>query len=126
MLVTIMKRIATKTLIALSCVAALSACNTTTKTVEIKERASESLFNLPKDITEQDVLRGSITPQRAWCDLQHYTLSLSVDPKTKSISGHNQIKYKVLSDAQALQIELQPPMKITKAEQNGKALAIST
>ena len=117
---------ATKAFVTMSCIAALSACNTTTKTVEIKERKSESLFNLPKDITEQDVLRGSITPERAWWDLQHYTLSLNVDPATKSISGSNVIKYKVLNEAQALQIELQPPMKITKAEQNGKTLEITT
>ena len=89
-----MRNMATKAILAMSCIAALSACNTTTKTVEIKERKSESLFNLPKDITEQDVLRGSITPERAWWDLQHYTLSLNVDPATKSISGSNIIKYK--------------------------------
>jgi len=76
--------------------------------------------------TEQDELRGSITKERAWWDLQHYELSVEVFPKTKSIRGKNTITYKVLEKAKVMQIDLQAPMKIDKVEQNGKKLSFST
>lgn len=74
--------------------------------------------------SRQDILRGSITPERAWWDLGFYHLSVTVDPKTKSISGENVITYRVLSNAKRLQVELQKPMKITKVVQNGKILQV--
>ena len=72
--------------------------------------------------TEQDKLRGSITPERAWWDLQHYKLSVKVLPKTKAIKGSNTITYKVLEKGKLMQVDLQPPMRIDRVEQNGKQL----
>ena len=37
--------------------------------------------------TKQDTLRGSITEERAWWDLNHYHLDIKVDPEKKYISG---------------------------------------
>ncbi|MDC8003591.1 M1 family metallopeptidase [Aureisphaera galaxeae] len=74
--------------------------------------------------SEQDRLMGSITPERAWWDLQHYDLSVEVFPSTKSIKGTNTITYTVLESKRVMQIELQNPMKIDKAVQNGKELSI--
>ncbi len=76
--------------------------------------------------TQQDTLRGSITPQRAWWDVQHYTLDVSVDIKEKSISGSNIIKYKVVSNASEMQIDLQQPMHIDKVLQNKKELTFTS
>lgn len=73
--------------------------------------------------THQDTLRGSITPERAWWDLTHYHLDIQVDPATKTIRGVNTISYKVVQPQKMMQIDLQPPLKIEKIEQNGKALA---
>lgn len=72
--------------------------------------------------THQDTLRGSITPERAWWDLTYYHLELQVFPETKSIKGKNEVQYKVLEPQSVLQIDLQPPLKITKVIQNGKEL----
>lgn len=74
--------------------------------------------------TEQDTLRGSITPERAWWDLTYYDLNIKVDPAQKFISGSNTIQYKVLQPAQVMQIDLQVPMKIEKVTQDGKELQV--
>jgi aminopeptidase N len=76
------------------------------------------------DSHQQNIFRGTITPERAWWDLTHYHLDIKVDTKTKSISGTNTMKYKVLSEKKRLQIELQAPMQLTKVEQNGKTLKV--
>ena len=33
-----------------------------------------------QQFTEQDTLRGSITPERAWWDLSYYHLDIEVNP----------------------------------------------
>ena len=77
-----------------------------------------------QQFTHQDSLRGSITPEREWWDLTYYHLDIAVNPETKSIKGKNTIRYTILEPYQTLQIDLQPPMKITKAIQDGEELAI--
>ena len=72
--------------------------------------------------TRQDTLRGSITPERAWWDLTYYHLDITVDPADKTISGQNTVFYRVLKPYQLLQVDLQPPLSITRIEQDGKAL----
>lgn len=72
--------------------------------------------------TEQDTLRGSITPERAWWDLTYYHLDISVHPDRKYISGSNKIQYRVLEAGNRLQVDLQPPLKIDKITQGGKSL----
>ena len=85
----------------------------------------QSLKTNSKTFTHQDTLRGSITTERAWWDLNYYHLDISVDPKTKSIKGKNTIRYTTLEPYQTLQIDLQSPMKITKAIQDGEELIVS-
>ena len=67
-------------------------------------------------------MRGSITPERAWWDLTYYHLNVKVEPDTKFISGSNTIQYKVIEAQKDLQIDLQPPLKITKVIQNGRRI----
>ena len=74
--------------------------------------------------THQDSLRGSITKERAWWDLQHYSLVFDVNPTTKSISGSNVIRYKVIAENQLLQLDLQAPMAILSVTQDGIPLVI--
>ncbi|MEM6686430.1 MAG: M1 family metallopeptidase [Bacteroidota bacterium] len=79
-----------------------------------------------QNFTKQDTLRGSITPERVWWDLTHYHLDIKVDPTEKTIAGSNTIQYKVLTKGQqTLQIDLQPPLQLTKAIQNDKELEIT-
>ena len=70
----------------------------------------------------QDQLRGSITPERAWWDVQHYTLALQVLPATKSLKGSNTITFKTLQTGDKLQIDLQPPLAITRVTHGGAEL----
>lgn len=74
--------------------------------------------------THQDSLRGSITKERAWWDLQHYSLLFDVNPTNKSISGSNLIRYKVIAAHQVLQLDLQAPMAILSVTQDGIPLVI--
>lgn len=73
--------------------------------------------------SRDDTLRGSITPERAWWDLTFYRLNVRVDPSSRSISGHNEVQYKVLEPKQVLQIDLQPPLRIDSVKQDGQILA---
>ncbi len=82
------------------------------------------LFPQSSEVSRQDVLRGAITPERAWWDLSHYHLSVKVDPKKQTLSGTNTMKYRVLAKQERLQVELQAPMQLTKVMQNGQALTV--
>ena len=82
------------------------------------------LLHKKKNFTRQDTLRGSITPEREWWDLSYYHLDIKVEPETKTISGKNTIQYKVLQPYQVMQIDLQPPLELTKVTQNGEQLDI--
>ena len=75
-----------------------------------------------KPFTRQDTLRGSITPERAWWDLTYYHLDIVVNPSDSSIYGTNTVSYRVLKPAVLIQIDLQEPLSLTKAEQNNKVL----
>lgn len=77
-----------------------------------------------QNFTGQDSLRGSITPERKWWDLNYYDLYVDVDPGQKYISGQNTIRYEVLEPKQVLQVDLQPPLKIEKVTQDGKELKV--
>lgn len=76
--------------------------------------------------TEQDTLRGSITPERAWWDLNYYHLDIEVQPDEKYIAGKNTIRYRVLESQQVLQVDLQPPLKIEKVTQDGLPLSVKS
>ncbi len=83
------------------------------------------LFGREATFTKQDTLRGSITPERAWWDLTYYHLQMQVHLDDSTFSGSNTIRYKVDSlTTNRMQVDLQAPMRITKAEQNGKTLNI--
>ncbi|MDE0561890.1 M1 family metallopeptidase [Algoriphagus sp. NF] len=74
-------------------------------------------------ITRADTLKGSITPERAWWDLNYYHLSVEVFPETQSIKGKNLVRYQVKEPAQILQIDLQQPLNITAVKQDGVELS---
>jgi aminopeptidase N len=75
--------------------------------------------------THQDTLRGSITPERVWWDLNYYDLAIDVDIDNKFIRGTNTVYFYVLFSQQKMQIDLQEPLVITKVVYEGKELAYS-
>ena len=79
-------------------------------------------FQVQTEFSRQDTLRGSITPERAWWDLTYYHLNVEVHFEDSTISGTNLVQYKVLEAHNVMQIDLQKPMFIEKAEQQGKEL----
>ena len=83
-----------------------------------------SIIGQNKTFTRQDTLRGSITKERAWWNLNHYQLDIEVDPANKFISGKNSITYTVLSPLQTIQIDLQYPLNITQVIQDSKELYV--
>jgi aminopeptidase N len=74
------------------------------------------------EITRAEKLRGSITPEREWWDVQHYELSVEFMPKIRSIRGSNVISFKTLKPGQRMQIDLQQPLNITKITHAGRDL----
>ena len=85
---------------------------------------AQGLLSEKMIFTQQDTLRGSITPERIWWDLTYYHLELEVVPDEKFIAGKNTITYTVLSEYQTLQVDLQAPLTITKVTQDGKELEV--
>src|SRR5690349_25050361 len=65
-------------------------------------------------ITRQEILRGSITPEREWWDVLHYHLQVEFLPETRRIKGSNTITFKTVKPGSKMQIDLQPPLAITK------------
>jgi aminopeptidase N len=76
------------------------------------------------EFSRQDTLRGSITKERSWWDLNRYHLDIIVKPEEKFISGSNKISYTVLKSHDLMQIDLQTPLRLTKATQDNSELEI--
>src|ERR1051326_8990983 len=74
------------------------------------------------NITRQEMLRGSVTPEREWWDVLHYDLKVEFLPETKRLKGSNTITFKTLKPGSKMQIDLQPPLAITKVTHGDAAL----
>lgn len=87
---------------------------------------SFNFVSLAQEFSRADTLRGSITPERAWWNVKHYDLKVSLNPSEKSIEGSNTITYEVLERNNIMQIDLQAPMKIDKILQNNKEISFTS
>src|SRR5688572_24434590 len=65
-------------------------------------------------VTRQETLRGSVTPEREWWDVMHYHLKVEFLPETRRLKGSNTITFKALKPGNKMQIDLQPPLSITR------------
>ncbi|HEY4357646.1 MAG TPA: M1 family metallopeptidase [Acidobacteriaceae bacterium] len=65
-----------------------------------------------KTPTKDDLLRGEYGPYRANNDLLYYHLDIKVDPETKSVSGTNTVRFRMLQDGTRIQLELAQAMNI--------------
>jgi aminopeptidase N len=75
-----------------------------------------------ENITRQEMLRGSVTPEREWWDVLHYHLKVEFLPETKRLKGSNAITFKTLKAGNKMQIDLQPPLSITKVTHGNSLL----
>ena len=73
----------------------------------------------------QDSLRGSITAERAWWDVIKYDITVEPDIIEKTIRGTNVITFKAISSGKRMQIDMQEPMKIEKANAKNHPLSFS-
>ncbi|RNC89723.1 MAG: M1 family peptidase [Allomuricauda sp.] len=73
--------------------------------------------------TQDELLRGSITPEREWWDLVYYHLDITVNPDEEFISGSNTIGFTPLTENDVMQVDLQPPLKIEKILHQGTELS---
>ncbi len=80
-------------------------------------RAQDTAF------THADTLRGSMTPERAWWDVVFYDLHVTAGPADSSIRGFNGIRYRVLSVAHEMQIDLMTPLEVDSMVQDGRRVA---
>ncbi len=62
--------------------------------------------------TAADSLMGSNTPERSCYDVLHYHLNMRFLIPTQSVEAYNDIRFKVLTPTQQIQLELMPNMKI--------------
>ena len=76
--------------------------------------AQASQASQAEAITRQETLRGSVTPEREWWDVLHYHLQVEFLPETRRLRGSNTITFKTLKPGNKMQIDLQPPLAITK------------
>jgi aminopeptidase N len=72
--------------------------------------------------THADTLRGSNGPGRSWWDVTFYNLHVRVSPADSTISGWNEIAYRVTGRGDEMQIDLQEPMQVDSMVQGGQAL----
>lgn len=76
-----------------------------------------------RTFSRADTLRGSLTPERTWWDVQRYEVAFTPDFLSKSISGSNEIRYKVVkanNGSVKMQIDLQEPLVIDSVVYNGR------
>jgi aminopeptidase N len=70
--------------------------------------------------THADTLRGSLTPERTWWDVQRYDITVRPDYLRKTTVGNDLITYKVVGRIQpAMQLDLQAPLHIDSVVYNG-------
>jgi len=72
--------------------------------------------------THADTLRGSDGPGRSWWDVTFYNLHVRVSPADSTISGWNEIAYRVTAPGGEMQIDLQEPMQVDSMVQGGQVL----
>lgn len=80
------------------------------------------VFAQTENISRQETLRGSVTPEREWWDLQHYHLQVEFLLETRRLKGSNTIMFKTLKPGNKMQIDLQAPLAITKVTHGSEQL----
>ena len=73
-------------------------------------------------VTRQETLRGSVTPEREWWDVLHYHLKVEFLLETRRLKGSNEITFKTLKPGNKMQVDLQPPLAVTKITHGNEEL----
>lgn len=87
--------------------------------------AQTNLLEGKNHFTKADTLRGSLSPERSWWDVQRYEIAIKPNYHDKSLVGNTIIKYKVVKandGATKMQIDLQEPLHIDSIKYNNAAM----
>jgi aminopeptidase N len=76
----------------------------------------------PAEPTRADILRGEYGRYRANNDLLFYHLDVLVNPETRTVTGRNTIRFKMLADDTRIQLDLYANLAIEKILFGGAAL----
>jgi aminopeptidase N len=91
-----------------------SAQQTTTANKPAAQQQSQRREPPPPPVTRADILRGAYGPYRANNDLLSYHLDVRVDPVKQTISGKNTIRFRMLTDGNRIQLDLNDTLQIDK------------
>ncbi|MGX7666630.1 M1 family metallopeptidase [Flavobacterium pedocola] len=75
-----------------------------------------------QQFTRKDSLQGGLRPERVSFDVQRYDLNIKINPEEKTITGYNDIAFKVVHPTKKIQIDLFDNMKIDSIVYNKKQL----
>ncbi|AWM14897.1 peptidase M1 [Flavobacterium sediminis] len=75
-----------------------------------------------QNFTHRDSLQGGLRLERTCFDVQRYDLSLTINPDEKSITGYNQVTFKVIEPTQKIQLDLFDNMKVDSIVWNNQKL----
>ena len=67
----------------------------------------------------KDTLRGALSTERIWFDVNYYHLSIELDVESKSIRAYNDIAFTVLEKAKLMQLDLFENLTIDSVVYNG-------
>lgn len=88
------------------------------------QMASAQLMTKKNAATRADTIRGTYNENRSWWDVIHYGLDFRPDYETKTITGTNEIKFRVVGKGSGkLQLDLQLPMTLDSVIYKGKKLS---
>jgi aminopeptidase N len=59
-----------------------------------------------QEYTRRDSLQGGLRPERTNFDVQRYDLNITINPDERSITGYNEITFKVLENTSKIQLDL--------------------
>jgi aminopeptidase N len=71
-----------------------------------------SALSAQAKFTRKDSLQGGLRVERTSYDVLHYDLNLKINPNSKSVSGYNDISFRVVEATKKIQIDLFPTMLI--------------
>ncbi|MEN0006682.1 MAG: M1 family metallopeptidase [Bacteroidota bacterium] len=72
--------------------------------------------------TQQDTLRGMLSPVRSCYDVTFYQLDITIDVENKSLDGFVDIQFTAVEDFERLQVDLYENMNLSKITFEGKRL----
>jgi aminopeptidase N len=83
---------------------------------------AQPLSGEKETFTQADTLRGTLLPERTWFDVTYYDLNIKVNPNERSLSGYNDIYFRVLKSHNLMQIDLYENMQVDSIVYNAQIL----